>query len=130
ETHGYRDGVTPVELGKRAYGRFKALMGAEYVEGIKVKVNEKLDALAAQGRPGGGHAFGYRRTTNEKGERASRSYLNSPSMSGGPRPKPLPAGPRPLSPVNSTPVTSRLCMVANGRATTCAACSPRRPLPV
>lgn len=70
ETHGYRDGVTPVELGKRAYGRFKALMGAEYVEGIKVKVNEKLDALAAQGRPGGGHAFGYRRTTNEKGERA------------------------------------------------------------
>src|SRR5690606_15471707 len=70
ETHGYRDGVTPVELGKRAYGRFKALMGAEYVEGIKVKVYEKLDALAAQGRPGGGHAFGYRRTTNEKGERA------------------------------------------------------------
>jgi site-specific DNA recombinase len=70
ETHGYRDGVTPVELGKRTFGRIKALMGADYVEGIKVKVNEKLDALAAQGRPGPGNTFGYRRTINDAGQKA------------------------------------------------------------
>lgn len=69
ETHGYRDGVTSVEPGKRSFGRFKALMGAEYVEGLKVKITEKLDKLARQGRPHGAATFGYRRAVNDVGEK-------------------------------------------------------------
>ena len=61
EVHGYRDGVTSVEPGKRATGRFKAAMAAEYVEGMKVKQAEKFDKLAGWGRPHGGRLFGYRR---------------------------------------------------------------------
>lgn len=67
EVHGYRDGITSVEPGKRAPGRFKSAMDAEYVEGNKVKLQEKLDKLADQGRPHGGRTFGYRRVTNEDG---------------------------------------------------------------
>jgi hypothetical protein len=39
------------------------------VEGIKVKVNEKLDALAAQGRPAGSVVFGYKHSTDGEGRK-------------------------------------------------------------
>ncbi|MGH9247276.1 MAG: recombinase family protein [Acidimicrobiales bacterium] len=68
ETHGYRDGITPVK-GSKLVGRVKAAVSAEYVEGIKVKVNEKLDELAAQGRPAGSVVFGYRHATDAEGRK-------------------------------------------------------------
>ncbi len=67
ETHGYRDGITSVEPGKRAPGRFKSAMAAEYVEGLKVKLHEKFDKLADDGRPHGGRTFGYKRTVDADG---------------------------------------------------------------
>ncbi|HEV2928121.1 MAG TPA: recombinase family protein, partial [Propionibacteriaceae bacterium] len=69
ETHGYRDGITPVK-GSKLVGRVKAAVSAEYVEGIKVKVNEKLDALAAEGRPTGGRSYGYRHVAADDGIKA------------------------------------------------------------
>lgn len=68
ETHGYRDGITPVK-GSKLVGRVKAAVSAEYVEGIKVKVNEKLDELAAQGRPAGSVVFGYRHGEDAEGRK-------------------------------------------------------------
>ncbi|MGH9214052.1 MAG: recombinase family protein [Acidimicrobiales bacterium] len=68
EVHGYRDGVTPVK-GSKLVGRVKAAVAAEYVEGIKVKVNEKLDELAAQGRPAGSVVFGYKHSTDGEGRK-------------------------------------------------------------
>lgn len=68
ETHGYRDGITPVK-GSKLVGRVKAAVSAEYVEGIKVKVNEKLDELAAQGRPAGSVVFGYEHSTDDEGRK-------------------------------------------------------------
>lgn len=61
EVHGYRDGITSVRLGQTAGGRYKAVAAAEYVEGIKIKVLENRDKLAAAGRPSGGpRPYGYR----------------------------------------------------------------------
>jgi len=68
ETHGYRDGITPVK-GSKLVGRVKAAVSAEYVEGIKVKINEKLDELAAQGRPMGSLPFGYKHGTDGEGRK-------------------------------------------------------------
>lgn len=70
ETHGYRDGVTPVTMGKRSFGRFKALMAAEYVEGVKVKINEKLEKLAKNGRPSGATVYGYRHVEDDEGRKS------------------------------------------------------------
>lgn len=57
---GYRDGWTSVIAGQTAGARYKGVQAKEYVEGVKVKVNEKLDLLASLGRPGPGTCFGYR----------------------------------------------------------------------
>jgi DNA invertase Pin-like site-specific DNA recombinase len=68
ETHGYRDGITPVK-GSKLVGRVKAAVSAEYVESNKVKLLEKLDALAAQGRPTGTLPFGFKRGTDAEGRK-------------------------------------------------------------
>lgn len=68
EVHGYRDGVTSVRLGQTAGGRYKAVAAAEYVEGIKIKVLENRDKLAAEGRPSGGRRpYGYKYGLDEAG---------------------------------------------------------------
>lgn len=57
---GYRDGWTSLIAGQSAGARYKGVGAKEYVEGVKVKVNEKLDLIATLGRPGPGNCFGYR----------------------------------------------------------------------
>jgi DNA invertase Pin-like site-specific DNA recombinase len=68
ETHGYRDGITPVK-GSKLVGRVKAAVSAEYIEGNKIKLNEKLDELAAQGRPAGSVVFGYKHAQDAEGRK-------------------------------------------------------------
>jgi DNA invertase Pin-like site-specific DNA recombinase len=68
ETHGYRDGITPVK-GSKLVGRVKAAVSAEYVESNKVKLREKLDELAAQGRPTGTLPFGFKRGVDAEGRK-------------------------------------------------------------
>lgn len=69
ETHGYRDGITPV-AGSKLVGRVKAAVAAEYVEGIKTKVNEKLKGLADEGRPSGARSYGYEHVIDDEGRKA------------------------------------------------------------
>jgi DNA invertase Pin-like site-specific DNA recombinase len=70
---GYRDGWTSLVAGQSAGARYKGVGAKEYVEGIKVKTNEKLDWLASSGRPSGGYSFGYRHhQVIENGRKRSR----------------------------------------------------------
>ncbi|HEY3142201.1 MAG TPA: recombinase family protein, partial [Acidimicrobiales bacterium] len=57
---GYRDGWTSLIDGQSAGARYKGVGAKEYVEGMRVKTNERLAVLAAAGRPGPGTSFGYR----------------------------------------------------------------------
>lgn len=69
--HGYRDGYTPVKLGQTAGGRYKAVGAAEYVEGVKLKVHERLDEKARAGEPAGAKVFGFKHVTLPDGRTKS-----------------------------------------------------------
>lgn len=69
EVHSYRGVPIPVR-GSRLVGRILAAVDAEEVERLRARVVEKLDTLAAEGRPPGGPAFGYSRTVDEDGRKA------------------------------------------------------------
>ena len=58
ELHTDRDGVVRV---RDEVAGIKAVLAAAEVRKLKRRVNDKLDELAAQGRPAGGRYFGYRR---------------------------------------------------------------------
>lgn len=66
EIHGYRTGPTPV-VGSRLLGRVLAAVDAEEVERLRARINDRLAALAAEGRPSGGGSYGYRRTRDAEG---------------------------------------------------------------
>lgn len=65
ELHTDRDGI--VRVGDDAAG-IKAVLNAGEVRRLRRRVNDALDHIAAEGRPGGAHPFGYRNTRNERGE--------------------------------------------------------------
>ena len=58
--HGYRGGITEV-AGSKLVGRILAAVDAEEVERLRARINDRLGALAADGRPHGGTPFAYRR---------------------------------------------------------------------
>lgn len=64
EVHTDRDGI--VRIGDDAAG-IKAVLNAGEVRRLRRRVNDALDSLAAQGRPGGGKAFGYRHGRDDDG---------------------------------------------------------------
>jgi site-specific DNA recombinase len=67
--HGYRDGFASVRPGETAASRFKSVLASEYVEGLKVKLNERLDRNAARGIPHAGRVYGYRRDVLPNGDK-------------------------------------------------------------
>lgn len=58
ELHTNRDGIVRV---RDEVAGIKAVLNAGEVRKLKRRVNDKLDELAAQGRPAGGAFFGYKR---------------------------------------------------------------------
>lgn len=67
QTHG---GIVSVQEGSRLPGRIMAVVDAEYVEQVKVKVTAALAANAEDGRPHGRAGYGYRMTTGKDGRPA------------------------------------------------------------
>jgi site-specific DNA recombinase len=65
ELHTNRDGI--VRVGDDAAG-IKAVLNAGEVRRLRRRVNDALDQIAAEGRPGGAHPYGYRNARNERGE--------------------------------------------------------------
>ena len=65
ELHTNRDGI--VRVGDDAAG-IKAVLNAGEVRRLRRRVNDALDQIAAEGRPGGAHPYGYRNVWNERGE--------------------------------------------------------------
>jgi site-specific DNA recombinase len=64
ELHTNRDGIVRV---RDEVAGIKAVLNAGEVRKLKRRVNDKLDELAAQGRPAGGAYFGYKRTEDVGG---------------------------------------------------------------
>lgn len=69
ELHTYRKGTVSI-AGSKLTGRIMAAVDAEEVERLRARVNEKLSALAAEGRPPGGSSYGYRRVLDGEGRKA------------------------------------------------------------
>lgn len=66
--HTYRAGR--IEVGRsKLLGRILAAVDAEEVERLRLRITDKLDALAAEGRPPGGRPFGYRAGVDELGRK-------------------------------------------------------------
>lgn len=65
EVHTDRGGV--VRVGDAAAG-IQAVLAADEVRKLRRRVNDALDSLAAEGRPGVGHHIAYRHGRNEAGE--------------------------------------------------------------
>lgn len=65
EVHTARDGV--VRVADEVAG-IKAVLAAAEVRRLTSRVRDKMDSLAAQGRPSGGRQFGYRPARNDAGE--------------------------------------------------------------
>ncbi|MBX3313838.1 MAG: recombinase family protein [Actinobacteria bacterium] len=68
EVHAYRGSPIPVR-GSRLVGRILAAVDAEEVERLRARVVERLDTLAAEGRPPGGPSYGYDRSTDDNGRK-------------------------------------------------------------
>lgn len=64
EVHTDRDGIVRV---RDEVAGIKAVLAAAEVRKLKRRVNDKLDELAAIGRPAGGRYFGYRRVVDDQG---------------------------------------------------------------
>jgi DNA invertase Pin-like site-specific DNA recombinase len=68
EVHCYRTGVVEV-AGSKLVGRILAAVNAEEVETLKARITDRLDSLAAQGRPHGGTPYAYRHVAGPDGRR-------------------------------------------------------------
>ena len=66
ELHTNRDGVVRV---RDEVSGIKAVLAAAEVRKLKRRVNDKLDKIAAEGRPSGAQVYGYRRGTDETGRK-------------------------------------------------------------
>jgi site-specific DNA recombinase len=64
EVHTNRDGIVRV---RDEVAGIKAVLAAGEVRKLKRRVKDRLDEIAAQGRPHGGQTFGYRRAVDEDG---------------------------------------------------------------
>ena len=64
ELHTNRDGI--VRVRDEVVG-IKAVLNADEVRKLKRRVNDRLDAIAAEGRPAGSVVFGYRHGRDETG---------------------------------------------------------------
>jgi site-specific DNA recombinase len=62
ELHTSRDGIVRV---RDEVAGIKAVLNAGEVRKLKRRVNDRLDAIAAEGRPAGGRVFGYRHEKDE-----------------------------------------------------------------
>ena len=89
EVHTDRDGIVRV---RDEVAGIKAVLAAAEVRKLKRRVNDKLDELAALGRPAGGRYFGYRRVVDDDGVPTSRSCPSRPRRSGGPPTRCCPGG--------------------------------------
>lgn len=70
EVHTTTAGTISVTEGSRLPGRIMAVVDAEYVEQVKVKVRGAMEALAEEGRPTGRVPYGYRRALAPDGRHA------------------------------------------------------------
>lgn len=68
EVHTYRNGQIQVG-GSRLMGRILAAVDAEEVERLKARLADRLDALAAEGRPAGGVVYGYAHGVGDDGRK-------------------------------------------------------------
>jgi DNA invertase Pin-like site-specific DNA recombinase len=66
ELHTNRDGIVRV---RDDVAGIKAVINAGEVRRLRRRLNDKLDELAAEGRPRGGQAFGYRPGVDEQGRK-------------------------------------------------------------
>jgi DNA invertase Pin-like site-specific DNA recombinase len=67
KVHTVQGGIVPVEAGNRLVGRIMSVIDAEEVERTKARTLAAHQTLAAEGRPNGGRAYGYRRQTGPDG---------------------------------------------------------------
>ena len=68
QVHCYRTG--PVDVGgSKLVGRILAAVNAEEVETLRARINDRLDSLAAQGRPHGGTPYAYRHVIGPDGRK-------------------------------------------------------------
>lgn len=68
EVQTYRQGAVAV-AGSKLSGRIMAIVDAEEIERLKVRINDKLEVLAAEGRPPGGRSYGYRNELDADGRK-------------------------------------------------------------
>lgn len=68
EVHTYRNGTVAVQ-GSKLLGRILSAVDAEEVERVKARIGDKLEALAADGRPPGGRSYGYRNDVDAEGRK-------------------------------------------------------------
>lgn len=64
ELHTNRDGIVPV---RDAVAGIKAVLAADEVRKIRRRTKDRLDEIAAEGRPHGGKTFGYRGAVDATG---------------------------------------------------------------